>query len=120
MEPISTEDRKVRNIKADTYQPFIDSNGEPDGDVLQANPDNKPGYGFHIYRMAPGDTTTAHIHADAEEFYVIDGEVFDHDGFRYGPGDLVWLRKGTKHNSHSPSGCTLVVYYPGEIEEPSS
>jgi hypothetical protein len=34
----------------------------------------------------------------------------DHDGFRYGPGDLVMLRRGTRHNSRTETGCTIAVF----------
>jgi anti-sigma factor ChrR (cupin superfamily) len=62
--------------------------------------------------MAPGQTTIAHEHVGDEEFLVLDGDLIDHDGFRYGPGDLVWLRSGTKHSSYSEGGCLLAVYLP--------
>ncbi|MEM7059243.1 MAG: cupin domain-containing protein [Pseudomonadota bacterium] len=113
MKPIAAEDRKVANINTGTYEPFLSDNGTPDGDVLQVNPNNKRGYGFHVYRMEPGQTTVAHRHDGDEEFLVLEGELFDHDGYRYGPGDLVWLRDGTEHCSTSPGGCLLAVYLPG-------
>ena len=36
---------------------------------LQVN-GGRTGYGFHVYRMAPGTTTTAHEHIGDEEFIV--------------------------------------------------
>ena len=113
MKPISAEDRKVANIKTGTYAPFLTDDGTPDGDVLQVNPNKRTGYGFHVYRMEPGQTTVPHRHDGDEEFLVLEGELFDHDGYRYGPGDLVWLRDGTEHCSTSPKGCLLAVYLPG-------
>ena len=112
MKPIAEADRKVANVKSGTFKPFL-NDGTPDGEVLQVNPDNPRGYGFHIYRMQPGDVTIAHSHDGAEEFFVIEGDLTDHDGYEYGPGDLVWLRSGTEHNSRTRDGCTLVVYLPG-------
>jgi len=112
MDPIPSDDRKVLNIGNDNFAPFIDEDGRHDGDVLQANPDNKPGYGFHVYRMAPGHTTTAHTHVGAEEFLILEGDLEDHDGYKYRPGDLVWLRSGTKHHSYSKNGCVIAVYLP--------
>jgi len=111
MKPIAPEDRRIANIHAGTYQPFIGENGEPDGEVLQVN-GGKAGYGFHVYRMAAGQTTIAHEHVGDEEFLLIEGDLTDHDGVRYEPGDLVWLRSGTKHNSYSEKGCVLAVYLP--------
>ena len=112
MEPIAKGDRLVANLKTGTFKPFLGSDGTPDGEVLQVN-GGKTGYGFHIYRMAPGQSSLPHTHLGDEEFFVIDGDLRDHDGFEYGPGDLVCLRSGTRHNSYSKNGCTLVVYLPG-------
>ncbi len=109
MDPISDTDRKVANISTGEFVPFLSDDGTPDGEVLQVN-GGRPGYGFHIYRMQPGDTTVAHTHLGDEEFYVIEGDLTDHDGYEYGPGDIVCLKSGTHHNSHSKSGCTLVVF----------
>lgn len=111
MKPIEKEKRRVVNIAEGTFLPFIDENGGEDGEVLQVNPNNKRGYGFHVYRMSPGHTTTPHVHDGDEEFYVLEGEVVDHDGYRYKAGDLVWLEAKTKHNSYSPNGALLVVFY---------
>ena len=109
LKPIASEDRRVVNVKSADYIPFI-SDGIEDGSVLQLG-DSKPlGSGFQIYRMTPGQTTVAHKHGSYEEFYIIEGDLVDHDGTKYGPGDLVWLRKGTKHTSYSPNGCLIVVY----------
>lgn len=112
MQPIQPEDRRVANVASGAFQPFLTDEGEPDGEVLQVN-GGKPGYGFHVYRMAPGTTTKAHTHIGAEEFYVIDGDLTDHDGYEYRLGDIVCLASGTAHNSSTRNGCTLVVYLPG-------
>ncbi len=40
----------------------------------------------------------------------LDGDLIDHDGFAYGLGDLVLLRRGTRHNSRTVGGCTLAVH----------
>jgi len=87
LKPIASEDRRVANIHTDLFEPFTGSNGEPDGEVLQVN-GGKTGYGFHVYRMAPGQTTIAHEHVGDEEFLLIEGDLVDHDGVRYQPGDF--------------------------------
>ena len=112
MKPIVSADRHVANIADGTFEPFLTPEGEPDGEVLQVN-GGRRGYGFHIYRMRPGETTKAHTHVGDEEFYLIDGDLTDHDGYEYQPGDIVCLRSGTTHNSTTKGGCTLVVYLPG-------
>lgn len=116
MKPIADRDRRVANIHKDVFEPFIAKDGTPDGEVLQVNPGNKRGYGFHLYRMGPGDVTVPHRHNGDEEFFLIDGDLADHDGYQYETGDIVWLRNGTEHNSSSKNGCVLVVYLPGDAQ----
>lgn len=113
MKPIDPKDRRVANIHSAEFVPFI-SDGVQDGSVLQLNDANSLGTGFHVYKMEAGQTTVAHEHLSDEEFLMIEGEIIDHDGTKYGPGDLVWLRKGTIHNSYSPNGCLIAVYLEGE------
>ncbi len=111
MKPIKTEDRCVANIHTAAFEPLETQDGNLTGQsVLQVNPSQPNGVGFHIYKMAAGFTTDAHIHTDDEEFFVLEGDIVDNDGTRYVAGDLVWLKKGTEHNSYSENGCTLVVY----------
>ena len=109
MKPIAANDRRVANIRTATFTPFF-SDGKPDGEVLQLNTAKPQASGFYIYRMAPGTTTVAHKHRGDEEFLIIEGDLTDHDGVEYGPGDLVWLRDGTVHNSTTRGGCLIAVY----------
>ena len=109
MDPISDADRKVANVATGEFKPFLTPEGVEDGEVLQVN-GGKRGYGFHIYRMEPGTTTVAHTHHGAEEFFLIEGDLTDHDGYAYKPGDIVCLADGTRHHSSTKNGCTLVVY----------
>lgn len=109
MQPIAKADRKVANIKTGKFMPF-ESETSIGQSVLQVDEDAPVGVGFHVYRMDPGTTTTPHEHTSNEQFYVIEGDVVDHDGVAYGPGDLVCLKAGTKHSSYSEHGCLLVVY----------
>jgi len=109
MKPIEPTDRTVANIATGTFKPFIGDDGKEDGEALQVNGGNT-GYGFHIYRMPPGHTTTPHVHEGDEEFFLIDGDLTDHDGYEYKPGDIVCLKSGTKHCSTTKNGCVLVVF----------
>ncbi len=109
MKKISPENRRVVNIHRAAFSPLI-SNGQPDGAVLQLNTAKPLGVGFYIYKMAPGTQTLPHKHNGDEEFLILEGDLRDHDGVQYGPGDLVWLRDGTEHNSYTEHGCLIVVY----------
>ena len=66
--------------------------------------------GFHIYRMEPGAASQPHEHTCHEQFLVLEGEVIDHDGYVYKPGDFVLLKEGTQHNSRTETGATLAVF----------
>ncbi len=112
MKPVAQGARKVANIADANFKSWALEDGSVDEDqtILQLN-DSKPiGVGFHIFRMAPGATTTAHVHMGDEEFYIIEGDLTDNDGTEYKPGDLVYMKKGTEHNSTTRNGCTMVVY----------
>lgn len=111
MKPIAADDRRVANIHTAAYTAW-ESEENPGTDYLQLNTAQPPGTGFHVYRMGPGTRSDAHEHTGDEEFLVLEGELTDHDGTVYRTGDLVWLRKGTKHWSHTEKGCLLAVYIP--------
>jgi mannose-6-phosphate isomerase-like protein (cupin superfamily) len=111
MKPVADADRIVANVNTAEFTSFfVDGEPLPKQSVLQLNTSKIPGVGFHIYRLEPGGATQNHEHTCDEEFYVIEGELIDHDGTVYRAGDLVLLRKGTQHNSHSKTGCLLAVY----------
>ena len=38
------------------------------------------------------------------------GDLGDHDGIRYGPGDLFWLRAVTAYASYTEAVCLIVVF----------
>jgi quercetin dioxygenase-like cupin family protein len=111
MQKIHSDDRRVVNIYSDDFKPFNRAAGPSAHEsALQINSHDKLGVGFHVYRMQPGTTTTPHEHTQDEEFLVLEGELTDNDGYVYQTGDLVWLKKGTQHSSHSEHGALLAVY----------
>ena len=112
MKPVSKEERKVVNIADGKFEPWQLEDGSVDNEqtVLQLNPSKPKGVGFHLFRMAPGTTTTAHRHTGDEEFYILEGDLTDNDGTEYKPGDLIYMKEGTEHNSTTKNGCTMVVY----------
>ena len=109
MKGISENLRCVANIESAEFVPFLNADGKMDGEVLQVN-GGKTGYGFHIYRMLPGQRTIPHMHLGDEEFFVLEGDLKDHDGYEYSVGDLVCLKAGSAHYSTSENGCVLVVF----------
>ena len=109
MKAIDPGDRQIAKIHTAPCRTLF-SDGVADGEVLQLDTNRPLGTGFHLYRMAPGTTTQAHSHIGHEEFLMLEGDLVDHDGTRYGPGDLVWLRDGTSHSSYTESDCLIVVF----------
>lgn len=78
--------------------------------------DQETGRGSYLMVMTPGASSTPHRHTGAEEFYVLEGELVDFDGFVYRAGDFVRLAAGTVHTSLSPAGCKLLVTHWGRTE----
>lgn len=109
MKKIVPKNRRIANIHTADFVPFM-SEGKEDGTILQLNTANPLGVGFYVYKMAPRTKTVAHKHKGDEEFLIIEGDLTDHDGVKYGPGDLVWLRDGTEHHSYTENGCLIAVH----------
>lgn len=111
MDPIPTTERLVKNFHRSQFRRFEHSDQFTHGEsYLQLDDAAEPGTGFHVYKMAPGAATVPHEHTGDEHFLVLEGELIDHDGYVYKAGDLVLLKRGTKHNSTTSTGCTLAVY----------
>ena len=111
MKPTGKDERKIANIYEAEYQPWVMKNGElHDSSVLQHDTSKPRGVGFHVYKMEPGSTTTPHQHTNNEEFLILSGELIENDGTVLREGDLVWLKKGTEHCSHTVNGCVMAVY----------
>jgi mannose-6-phosphate isomerase-like protein (cupin superfamily) len=111
MRKLGEQERTVVNIRQAAFKPFV-SEGRPlaGQSFLQLDGSFPEGAGFHIYRMEPGATTQPHEHTCDEQFLVLEGELIDHDGYVYRPGDFVLLKAGSRHSSAAPSGATLAVF----------
>ena len=77
--------------------------------------DEAAGQGSYLYKMGPGARSNPHQHEGPEEFFILEGDLVDCDGHEYRAGDFVSLAAGSKHDSISPSGCTIVVTHRGRI-----
>ncbi len=105
MKPVAAGERIVVNINEAEFEPFVNDRGQVDGSLLQLDRSKPSGVGFHIYKMEPGYTTIPHEHRGNEEFLVLSGDVTDNDGTVYREGDLVLMKAGTQHCSHTVNGC---------------
>jgi mannose-6-phosphate isomerase-like protein (cupin superfamily) len=111
MPPVKSADRLVANIKTARFQQFeADGAVIPGQSYLQFDDTFEAATGFHVYRMAPGTASQPHEHTCHESFYVVDGELIDHDGYVYRAGDFVLLKEGTIHNTRTETGATLFVF----------
>lgn len=111
MQPIDPKDRRIANIHAAAFTPFVYPDGVALGDAVLQLDDGQPlGVGFHVYRMPPGMTTRGHRHNGHEQFLILEGELIESDGTVLRAGDMVFYRDGTEHNSHTPTGCLLAVH----------
>jgi len=111
MPPVKSADRLVANIKTARFQQFeADGAVIPGQSYLQFDDTFEAATGFHVYRMAPGTASQPHEHTCHESFYVVDGELIDHDGYVYRAGDFVLLKEGTIHNTRTETGATLIVF----------
>jgi len=114
MKPIAAADRRIANIHAAAFTPFVYPDGLALGDaVLQLDQDQPLGTGFHVYRMPAGMTTRGHRHNGHEQFLILEGELHESDGTILRAGDLVFYRDGSEHNSYTPNGCLLAVHIVG-------
>ena len=66
-----------------------------------------------LLRMEAGAQSRPHEHTGYEEFLILQGELVDCDGSSYRSGDFVRFLPGSKHSSHAPEGCTMLVILRG-------
>ena len=107
--------REIIATDSDAYLPY-DRYGEPlpglswlplSGERLNGE------FECFLLRMEAGAQSKPHEHTGFEEFLVMQGELIDCDGSVYRSGDFVRLLPGSKHGSHTPDGCTLLVMLRG-------
>jgi mannose-6-phosphate isomerase-like protein (cupin superfamily) len=111
MKPYQAGQRIVRNGHSAPFKALEVEGLAYEGlSYLQLDDKRPDGTGLHILKMAPGAASLPHEHTSDEIFYVLEGELVDFDGTRYRSGDMVLLRAGTVHSSHTPGGCTLLLY----------
>jgi anti-sigma factor ChrR (cupin superfamily) len=111
MKPVEPQDRRIANIHAAEFAPFVYPDGVALGDAILQLDDSLPlGEGFHVYRMPAGMRTRSHRHNGHEQFLILQGELHESDGTVLRAGDMVFYRDGTEHNSYTPDGCLLAVH----------
>lgn len=112
MKPVSPNERIVHNYKTAPFKAYLDADGRqiPGQSFVQLDDTFPEGAGFTLYKMEPGSSSQPHEHTCHEQFFVIEGEIRDNDGYVYKAGDFVLLKTGTQHFSTTEQGATLVVF----------
>ena len=107
--------RKVFNIESLKWELLEDESKDQLGNIYWFNLsyDHKTGEGSYLYRMDSGTTSKAHEHTGPEEFFILEGDLTDSDGYIYKKGDFVQLSSGSSHYSTTKNGCTSVVTHRG-------
>ena len=112
---LDTRLRQIISTRSDAFKPY-DRYGDPiagmswialSGELLNGE------FECFLLRMEAGAQSRPHEHMGYEEFLVMDGELIDCDGTAYRSGDFVRLLPGSKHSSHTPDGCVLLVMLRG-------
>jgi len=111
--------RKITDLYDVKFVPFDNYGTEVPGmSWYKISYDKKNGgYGSYLLKMEPGAKSLPHTHTGYEEFLMLDGELTDTDGKIFKKGDFVTFEPGSKHFSHTKSGCLVLVFMRG-INEP--
>jgi len=112
---LDTSLRQVISTRANEFKPY-DRYGDPIKGMswipLSGELQNDE-FECFVLRMDAGAKSRPHEHMGTEEFLLLDGELVDCDGTVFRRGDFVQLLPGSKHSSHTPAGCTLLVMLRG-------
>ncbi len=106
--------RKVVNYKEADFETYS-LQGKPQADLSWHNISwsDEDDSGFFLIKFDPGGVSLPHEHLGTEEFVILEGEIMDHDGWVYRPGDCVSLAKGSRHFSSSNTGAIVAVFVRG-------
>ena len=109
--------RTVVNIETLKWELIEEESQEGEKKVWWYNLSYDPekGEGSYLYKMASGAKSNPHEHMGPEEFFILEGDLIDNDGYEYKTGDFVSLGLGSRHFSTSPSGCVIVVTHRGKF-----
>jgi len=113
-DPLETG-RSVRRWEEGGFTPYTSSGTEVIEGLswIPLDFDKQKGIGSYYLQFAPGASSRLHCHSFDEQFYMLAGELVEPDGRVLRAGDHVLYAAGTVHRSHSPKGCTMLVWLKG-------
>ena len=106
--------RRVIDTNTGEYEVY-DFEGPPLEGIYQMDLtyDHATGHGAYMIKMDPGTVTTKHVHTLREEYLILEGDVIESDGSKFGPGDYLIYEPGSEHNTRTENGCVLIGFdYP--------
>ncbi len=110
-EPRALPLRRVISRDALTLRPYDRYGPARPGQYWHPITNNlETGEATYYLKFDPGVRSQPHEHSMTEEFLVVEGEFVDHDGRVFKPGDFVSYQPGSRHWSHAPKGCLLLVF----------
>ncbi len=63
-----------------------------------------------MFKMNPGAVVPFHEHPEIEQTYMLEGRLIDAQG-ECSAGNFVWREAGSRHEAHSPEGCTFIAFF---------
>ena len=106
---MSNDDRTIVNVYETGFEPYdLEGPVQDDMNVLAVSYSPETRRGIYVICMEPGAETIPHAHECMEEFLILGGELIESDGTVLKKGDFASYRPGTRHNSHTETGCLLV------------
>ncbi len=114
---VLSEFRMVANIETLQWELLEEESIGQAGNICWYNLsyDDETGEGSYLYKMDPDTKSKAHLHSGPEEFFLLEGDLIDSDGYQYKKGDFVHLGSGSCHYSTTTLGCTVVVTHRGKF-----
>ncbi len=106
--------RTVVNFADADFKPYgLQGTDQSDLHWHNISYNEETGDGAFIIRFDPGGVSIEHEHLGFEEFVLLQGDLTDHDGYRYRVGDVVSLPGGSMHRTVSEKGAVVAVFVRG-------
>ena len=103
----------LRTVASFEKSEFVPSPGDVGLTWHNVSFDDQTGQGSYLMIFEAGATSAPHRHDGPEEWFMVEGDLIDSDGFKYSAGDFISLAAGSAHTSTSPSGSKIVVTHRG-------
>ena len=109
--------RKVANIKTLKWEIIEEESFSQSGNIWWYNLsyDHDSGEGSYFYKMDPNTKSKYHLHEGPEEFFILEGDLTDPDGYTYKKGDFIKLSSGSSHSNSTSSGLTAILTHRGKF-----